>query len=200
MKIVIFFFGCLALCNQCLFAQSELEVSTGYGVNKNLADGIVFHIGYDYKLYKSIRTKTQFGSKYLYHYNDFVGAKIANKTYELHQTVSYNVIEKNRYILKPNIGLNYRFFFWKGKMRPPLNSLPQRQYTIHFRNNESLRLNSFDGDIEKKYKVSNIGYTFQIENQFKIKNGLWLLLTPFIEVDYDKTQSIGGVYFGIVFK
>lgn len=186
-------------------ANAQLEITTGYAVNRNLADGLPLHIGYEFKMNNKFYIKSQVGYKYLYHFNDFVGASIKVNIYELHQTASIEIIKKERFILKPNIGLNYRFYFWKGEMKPPYNSLPQRVWKIEFRD-DRLRLNSFaptvptDGNYTDTYRVSNFGFTFQLQCQFKIKQRLWIHVTPFIEPDYDGTQNTGGCYIGIIFK
>lgn len=191
------------LCFTEAFAQ--LEINTGYAVNRNLADGIPLQIAYDFKLKNRFYTKFQVGYKYLYHFNDFVGATLKVNVIEFHQTISYELIIKRKYILKPNIGLNYRFYNWKGEMKHPYNVLPQRAYQIEFRD-DRLRLNSFapitpsDGNYTDQYNVSNLGFTIQIQNQFKINNKLWLHITPFFEPDYDGTQNTGGCYIGIIFK
>jgi hypothetical protein len=184
---------------------AQLEVTAGYAVNRNLADGIPLHIGYDIKINRLFYTKSQLGYKYLYHFNDFVGASIKVSIWEIHQTLSYEVIKKKRFVLKPNIGLNYRFYYWKGKMREPYNTLPQRVWKIEFRD-DRLRLNSFapttptDGNYTDTYTVNNIGFTVQLQSQFLVKKNLWLHLTPFLEPDYDRVQNTGGCYIGLIFK
>jgi hypothetical protein len=94
----------------CFFflpVSAQLEVASGYAVNKNLADGIPLHLGFDIKIKKRLYTKPQVGFKYLYHFNDFVGVVLKVKIWELHETFSYEVIKKKNYILKPNVGINY---------------------------------------------------------------------------------------------
>ena len=183
----------------------QLEITSGYAVNKNLADGAPIQIAYDIKIQGNFYTKPQIGYKYLYHYNDYVGATIKINIIEFHQTLSYEVIKKKKYILKPNFGLNYRFYNWKGEMLPPYNTLPQRVYKVEFRN-DRLRLNSFipmtptDGNYKDQYRVNNLGFTIQLQNQIKLNNKLWFHITPFFEPDYDGTQNVGGCYVGIIFK
>lgn len=184
---------------------SQLEIATGYAVNKNLLDGSPIQLSYDLKISDRLYTKPQIGYKYLYHFEDFVGATLKVSIIEFHQTISYELIRKKNYILKPNIGLNYRFYNWKGEMELPYNMLPQRVYKIEFRD-DRLRLNSFapvtptDGNYTDQYSVSNLGFSFQLQNQFRLNDKLWLHITPFIEPDYDKTQNTGGCYVGIIFK
>ncbi|MDB5193707.1 MAG: hypothetical protein JWQ96_3270 [Segetibacter sp.] len=193
---------CFALIITTFFlptAHSQLEISTGYAVNKKLADGAPIHVGYDFKVKGRFYSKPQIGFKYLSHYNDFVGATIKVSIFELHQTISYEVIKSKAYILKPNAGLNYRFYNWKGKMEPPYNTLPQRAYQIVFRD-DRLRLNSFIEDSEDKYSVSNFGFTFQLQNQFRLKNKVWFHITPFLEPDYHSSQNTGGCYLGVILK
>jgi hypothetical protein len=84
-------------------------------------------------------------------------------------------------------------------MKPPYEVLPQRVYSIEFRD-DRLRLNSFDGGYSDGYHTSNLGFSFQLQNQFRINKKIWLFLTPFLEPDYDGTQNTGGSYIGIIFK
>jgi hypothetical protein len=186
-----------------VFAQ--LEITTGYAVNKNLADGLPLQFGYDLKIKGRLYSKPQIGYKYLYHFNNFVGAIINVNIIEFHQTLSYELIKKKKYILKPNVGFNYRFYYWKGEMKSPYNTMPQRVYKVEFRN-DRLRLNSFapltptDGNFIDHYSVNNFGFTIQIQSQFRIKEKIWLHITPFLEPDYDGTQNTGGCYIGIILK
>ena len=183
--------------NTDIFGQ--LELSSGYAVNKNLADGIPINVGYDIKIKNKLYIKPQIGYKYLYHFNDYVGAKIKVNIFEFHQTVSYQIIKKEKYIFKPNLGLNYRYYKWRGRMVEPLNSLPQRVYKIEFRD-DKLRLNSFGTGYKDSYEVGNLGFSLQLQNQFKINKKIWFTVTPFIEPDYDRTQNTGGCYLGIIFN
>lgn len=186
----------------CFFisqAFSQLEITTGYAVNKNLADGLPIHVAYDLKIKNRLYTKSQIGYKYLYHFNDFVGAVIKVSIVELHQTLSYEIIKKKKYVLKPNVGINYRFYRWKGEMKPPHNTLPQRVYILEFRD-DKLRLNSYDDGYSDEYDVNNFGFSFQLQNQFRLNNKLWIHITPFLEPDYDGIQNTGGCYIGVIFK
>src|SRR5688572_25787945 len=96
-------------------AFAQLEVSSGFAVNKNDAAGFPIHVAYDFHIKNRLYTKSQLGYKYLQINNDYVGATLKVHTWEIHQTFSYEIIKKKRYILKPNVGLNYRFYHWKGK-------------------------------------------------------------------------------------
>jgi hypothetical protein len=174
-------------------------MTTGYAVNKDLADGAPIQVGYDLKIKNRLYTKPQVGYKYLYHFNDFIEAVLKVSILELHQTLSYEVIKKNKYILKPNVGINYRFYYWRGKMKPPYNTFPQRVYILEFRD-DKLRLNSFDDGYSDEYRVNNLGFSFQLQNQFKINNKVWLHITPFLEPDYDRIQNTGGCYVGVILK
>lgn len=193
----------IILFNLMLFlslkAQSQFELTTGYAVNKNLADGAPVQVGYDFKVKQLFFTKTQIGFKYLQHFNDYVGARIKVSIWELHQTFSYELIKNRKYIFKPNIGINYRGYYWRGQIEPPYNVLPQRVYKIEFRD-DRLRLNSFDNGYKDNYKTNNLGFSIQLQNQFKVNNKLWFHVTPFIEPDYDGTQNTGGCYIGVIFK
>ena len=180
-------------------SSAQFELSTGYAVNRNYADGSPIQISYDIELKNKLFTKSQIGFKYLYHFNDFVGATMKVYIWEFHQTISYEIIKKRKYILKPNIGLNYRFYKWKARMEPPLNTLPIRAWTIGTRDGNFVIV-SRDGEDYKEYSPNNLGFTFQIQNQFKLSKKVWLHITPFIEPDYDRSQNTGGCYIGIIFK
>ena len=183
------------------FAQTE--ISTGYAINREYAAGAPIQFARDFKIKNKLYTKSQVGYKYLYYFNDYVEATLNYSIIEFHQTLSYEIIQKKKYILKPNIGLNYRFYFIKAEMNAPYNSLPQRAWILDiFRDQNRIRLNSFDGDGTKidKRKVNNLGFTFQIQNQFKLNDKLWFHITPFVEPDYDRLQNTGGCYIGIIFK
>jgi hypothetical protein len=183
-------------------AKAQLEISTGYAINRVEADGVPIQIGYSFKLNSKINTKSQIGYKYLYHYNDFVEASIRFSLVELHQTISYDLIKKQSYILSPNIGINYRFYSVFAEIKPPYNTIPQRAWIIERIRGNKIRLNSFDGDGTKsdRRNLNNIGFSFQLQNQFKLKKNLWFHITPYIEPDYDGTQNVGGGYVGLIFK
>lgn len=185
------------------YVFGQLEVSTGYAVNKHLAGGAPVQIAYDLKIKNRLYTKPQLGYKYLYHFNDFTDATLKVNILEFHQTFSYEIIKNKKYILKPNIGLNYRFYFIKAEMAPPYNTLPQRAWILDlFRDQKRIRLNSYDGDGTRmdERTVHNLGYSFQIQNQFYLNKKLWLHITPFVEPDYDGSQNNGGCYVGLIFK
>ena len=200
MKLRLIILLIVSCYSKSTFAQ--FEVATGYSVNRLQADGVPLHISYDFKLKNRFYTKSQIGYKYLYHFNDFVGATIRFSIIELHQTFSYELINKRKYILKPNIGINYRFYTVVAEIRPPYNTVPQRAWVIARIRGNRIRLNSFDGDGTKidKRKINNVGFSFQLQNQFKLSNKIWLQITPFLEPDYDGTQNTGGCYIGLIFK
>ena len=156
-------------------------------------------MAYDFRITDRWYTKTQIGYKYLHKFNDYVGATLKVSISEIHQTLSYEIIQKKKYIFKPNIGINYRFYHWKGEMNPPFNTLPQRVWVIGTRNKNFI-LNSFDNGYNNEYSVNNLGFSIQLQNQFKLSNKVWLHLTPFIEPDYDRSQNTGGLYIGLIFK
>lgn len=188
----------LTFCCSNTFAQ--LEISTGYAINKNDASGLPIQLGYDVKIKNRLFTKSQIGYKYLHRYNDFVGATLNVSILEFHQTLSYEVIKKRKYILKPNIGINYRFYTWKGEMKPPLNTLPQRAWVIGLREDYTMVLNSYDNGYSAEHRANNLGFSIQLQNQFKLNEKLWLHITPFMEPDYDRSQNTGGCYVGIILK
>lgn len=191
----------------CLFSAmngfAQLEFSTGYAVNKHLADGAPIHIGYEYALAGKFRTKTQSGYKHLYYYNNYIEATIRLDMLELHQTFTYPVLNKKKYILKPNAGINLRYYKAVAKIDPPYNAPPQRVWILRYTRNRTVRLNSYDDPTTTKediYRVTNLGFSFQLQNQFYLTPKIWLHITPFIEPDYDKTQVTGGCYVGVVLK
>jgi hypothetical protein len=122
--------------------------------------------------------------------------------FEFHQTLSYEMINNSKFILKPNIGLNYRFYKFNASINLPYNVIPQRAFSVFYGRGDRVRLNSFDGEGVKNFKseFSNLGYSFQLQTQFKLSNKYWLSITPFLEPDYDAIQNTGGCYVGIIFK
>ena len=178
-------------------AFAQLEISSGFVVNKNNAVGFPIHLAYDFQIKNRLYTKSQLGYKYLHIYNDYVGATLDISSLEIHQTFSYEIVKKRKFVLKPNVGINYRFYHWKGEMRPPYNTLPQRAWVIGTRDRNFI-LNSFDDGYYKERKVNNLGFSFQLQNQIKLSDKLWLHITPFIEPDYDRSQNFGGCYLGII--
>lgn len=115
---------------------------------------------------------------------------------ETHITGTYKLISKEKYKLIPELGLNYRFHKWTGKMNPPLDEFPIRRGTIEFRDGFFI-ITSTKGQDYKEKKINDIGLTIRTQNQFFISNSIYLNVTPFIEMDYDRTQRNGGSYFGI---
>lgn len=197
MCILFLLFVLLGTANRSF---SQLEITTGYAVNKELADGPPLHIGYDFKLANRLYTKSQFGYKYLYYFDDFVGAKFRTVSFELHQTFSYEVVKKHKYILKPNIGVHYKWYEWEGLMVPPLNTVPGRTSVMSIGRDKTMVLTSTSDGYYDTYHVSRPGFTVQLQNQFLIKNRLWMHVTPFLEPTYDRSQNTGGCYVGVIFK
>ncbi len=191
---------CCTLLSCFIFscAYSQLELTTGYAVDKNLADGAPLHIAYDLQLKNRLFTKSQIGFKYLYHFDDFVGATMKVRIWEFHQTLSYEVIKKKKYIFKPNLGLNYRFYKWKGEMVQPLNTRPGRALVISTRDGNFILESTSDG-YYREYTPNNLGFSIQLQNQFLLTDKLWLHITPFLEPDYDRSQNTGGCYVGLIF-
>ena len=190
----------LILCFIFSGASSQLELTTGYAINKELADGAPLHVAYDFKLKNRLFTKSQVGYKYLYYFNDFVGATMKVRIWEFHQTLSYEVIKHKKYILKPNLGVNYRFYKWKGEMAPPLNTVPGRAWVIGTREEEHFILESTTAGYYREYTPDTFGFSIQLQNQFRLNDNLWLHVTPFLEPDYDRYQNTGGCYVGIILK
>ena len=185
------------LLHTMTFAQ--LEFSTGIAGNKRDAIGPAFHSAYDIIVKGKFFTKPQLGYKYLYNFNDFVGAKINVSIWEVHRTFSYEIRRKDKYIFKPNLGINYRWYRWRGEMVAPLNTLPIRGYTIEFRD-KSMRLVSVAGEANGAYRTSNFGFSIQLQNQYRLSNKLWFHITLFMEPDYDGSQNTGGCYVGLILK
>ena len=201
MRFALFLILLISFFSMKIFSQ--IELTTGYAVNRLDADGIPIQVAYDFKLKNRLYTKLQIGYKYLYRFNDFIEATAKCSIFEFHQTFSYEAIKKRKYILKPNIGVNFRFYSVEAKMLPPYNTRPQRAWIMGYpRNRRNVRLNSYDGDgtMVDNYKVNNLGFSFQLQNQFRLTNKLWFHVTPFVEPDYDKIQNTGGCYVGIIFK
>lgn len=192
---VTLFFAILAFVK----TYAQLEITTGYAITSQEPDGAPVQIAYDIQIKNRLYTKSQLGYKYLYHFNDFVGAKLKVSIFEIHQTLSYEVIKSAKYILKPNIGLNYRFYKWTGEMVPPLDNLPIRAYVTQFRDDYFILVSNKE-ESYKEYWVNNLGFSFQLQNQFRLNDKLWLHATPFIEPDYDRSQITGGCYVGVIFK
>lgn len=84
-------------------ASAQLEITTGYAVNRNFADGASLQVAYDFKVKNRFYKKLQVGYKYLYHFNDFVGATLKVSIIEFHQTISYKLIRKMKYILNKTL-------------------------------------------------------------------------------------------------
>lgn len=192
----------MAICFCLFFTKifAQVETSMGYAVNKRMADGIALNIGYDFKIKNRAYTKTQLGYKKLYHFNDFVGIKINVSILEINQTLSYEIVKRNKYVLKPNLGISYRIYKWKTEMIPPLDQLPIRVYSIGFKNNENLQTINTSTQYKGEYNGTNFGFCIQLQNGFKLNNKTWLLITPFLEPDFDRIQNTGGCYIGLLLK
>jgi hypothetical protein len=137
-------------------ACAQFEITSGVAVNRNDAVGFPIHLAYDFKIKDRLYTKSQVGYKSLHTYDEFVGANLTVDSWEFHQTVSYEAIRKKKYILKPNVEINYRFYHWKGKLDPPYNSFPGRAWVIGVRDGNFV-LNSFDNRYENEYRTNNLG-------------------------------------------
>ncbi len=181
-------------------ASAQLELTSGLAVNKAIAFGAPIHVGWDIKIKNKLFTKLQIGYKHLFHYNDFVGATVRVNSLELHQTISYEVVRKKGYIFKPNGGINFRFYDWKVKMKPPLNTAPIRAWVIGITDEKTIIVSSTPEQAEDNYKAAIPGFSLQLQNQFRITDKLWLHITPFLEPDYDRSQNTGGCYVGVILK
>jgi hypothetical protein len=179
---------------------SQLEISSGYAVNKEVADGAPLHIGYDFKLANRFYTKSQFGYKSLYIFDDFVEVNLRTTSFELHQTFSYEVVKKRKYIFKPNIGVHYKWYEWEGVMVPPLNTLPYCALVMSIGMDKTMVFTSTTEGYYDTYKVGRFGYSIQLQNQFLIKDRLWMHITPFMEPTHDGSQNTGGCYIGVIYK
>jgi hypothetical protein len=82
-------------------------------------------------------------------------------------------------------------------MLPPLNEMPYRAWVIGTRERNFI-LSTYDGKYTNTYRVNNFGFSFQLQNQFRLSEKTWLHVTPFIEPDYDRSQNTGGFYIGVV--
>ena len=81
-----------------LKSPAQLEITTGAAINKNDADGIALNMAYDFRITDRWYTKTKIGYKYLHKFNDYVGATLKVSISEIHQTLSYEIIQKKKYI------------------------------------------------------------------------------------------------------
>lgn len=190
---IFFFFTTEAYC--------QYEFATGFAVNRILAMGMPIQVGYEKKIKKNFYTKSQFSYKKMRHYNDFIDATFKARSIEFHQTVSHKVINNKKFIFQPNIGINYRFFKVVGEMHPPYNTLPIRAYrTGPYRDGSYFKITSYDTESKVVKTVNNLGFSFQLQCQFKLNNKLWLQITPFVEPDYDKQENTGGLYVGVVWN
>lgn len=182
-------------------AIAQLELTTGVGAERNAAVGPALAAGYDFKIKGRLFTKLQVGAKYMHEYDDWIGAHFTATTLEFHQTISVEIGRRSKnYLFKPNIGINYRFHRWKGKMEPPYNEIPLRRWSIGVRNGNWFSINSWNPEEHRQtHKTKNFGFSLQLQNQFRLSDKLWLHLTPFMEPDYDRHKNIGGLYVGIVF-
>lgn len=178
----------------------QLEFTTGFAINKANANGLPLHVGYDFRLANRFYTKSQIGYKYLYHFNDFVEAKVRTVSAELHQTFSFEVVKKRKYILKPNVGVHYKWYDWELVMVPPLQAGVGRAWVMSIGKEKNVVLTSTTDGYYESYKVGMAGYTFQLQNQFLISDRLWIHVTPFLEPTCDRTQNTGGCYVGVIFK
>lgn len=194
MKITFTFVLLLLLVNTSF---SQIEINGSYSANgKGDAHGPGINVGYEFNINKRLGTKSQVGYKSLKAYNDFIDATIQNKIVEFHQTILYRLINHKKYKLVPNLGLNFRYLDYVLKMNPPYNTLPIRAWVLGVRN-KTLVISSGDNRFEDTHTVSNLGITLQMQNQFKLNEKLWLLVTPIFEDAYDGAQGVGGCYFGL---
>jgi hypothetical protein len=194
-------FGTLLLCLFFSGAYGQLELTTVYAVDKDYADGAPLYIAYDFRIKNRLFTKSQIGFKYLHHFNDFVGATMEVRIWEFHQTLSYEVIKKKKYIFKPNFGINYRFYKWKGEMVPPLNTLPGWAWVIDIREEDHFILESTTEGSYREYAPNNWGFSIQLQNQFRVNDKIRLHVTPFLEPYYDREQNTGGgCHIGVILK
>lgn len=196
MKKILF---CCVIFLVPILGFGQLEISSGFAISDGVkAMGAPILLGYDFKLKNRLFTKTQLDYKYLYAYNNFVMAKFILQVFGVHQTLSYELIKKNKYIFKPNVGINYRYYILNGEMTPPYEP-GRRGYHASDRNG-NYRLTSYDQGQKIERHTHALGFSFQLQNQFWITENLWMHITPFIEPDYDSDKMVSGVYVGLIFK
>jgi hypothetical protein len=180
-------------------AFAQVELSTGFVSNNKGGKGVPIHLAYEFPLKGRLYTKSQVGYKAMFTRNTELDAHIKFYSIEVHQTFSFEAVKSRSYMLKPNVGLNYRFYHWKGKINPPYNTAVGRKWEVEVRNGKYV-LQNFVGRNVTQYQVSNWGYSFQLQNQFRISDKVWIHVTPFIEPDYDRVQVTKGCYAGVVFN
>lgn len=181
--------------------KAQLELSIGYG-QRGGADGISLYAAYNFPLTPKLYTKTQLGYKQLYQGAKTLvpGASIKIRTWELHQLLSWQAVQNKKYTFNPAIGISYRLSKWKGEMKPPLDQNPIRYAAIYKRNGDLFEIVSISGLNYQEYSFNAFGYSLQLQSQFRLSYKTSLLITPFLESDFDWFQTVVGCYVGIAYK
>ncbi len=194
--VFTFTFICISFVSH---TQIELNASYSDAGVANAA-GFGINAGYEIALKNNrLGIKPQIGYKCNCSYYDFTGTDFVNKTAEFHTTFFYKLIDNPSYKLIPNVGLNLRYSYWSAKMRPPLETLPSRVYATYIRRN-AFAVSTSPGREFTELRFFTPGYTFQVQNRFKISDKISVNVTPFAEVDYEVFQEVGGGYVGITYN
>ena len=195
------------------YSSAQWEISSGFAGNQADATGPVFHAGFEWRIKPRWSTKTQVGYKHLTFHdsgaNEMTGPNLrylsleytlTTLSWEFHQTLAFQAVCTNNYMLKPNLGLNYRFFHWGGWMPPPSHPAlvgAGRGHRVDERGGVGM-----DSELNKysvsAYHTHGLGVSLQVQNLFRISRKLWAHFTPFVEPTLDKCQNTGGFYTGVV--
>ena len=182
------------------FSKAQVSVDASFGWNDfSYANGMGLGISYQYNFDDKLNTQTSAHFHHLTENNNFLDAYLRNNAVVLNQTIGVNAIVKNHYKLLPRLGIHYRWNNFYGEMEPPLGEIPIRFGTYGIKGgDECFCINSLDNPIEK-HRYNMLGYTIRASNQFSFSNQFLLEATPFIEVDFDNSQKIGGLRISYVF-
>jgi len=182
-----------------IYSQLEINGSYSYAQQGN-TKGLGFNVAYELPFVGSRwGVKPQLAYKCNCNYYDFTETEFINRRVELHSTVNYEALVTRTYQLVPNVGVNLRYSYWSAEMVDPLNQLPIRNYVSSVRA-EPFFVSSQEGFEFTEVEHLTFGFTAQLQNKFKLSEIIDLNITPFIEFDYDREQTVGGGYFGITYN
>lgn len=181
------------------FSQLEFNLSQSWEGIANV-NGLGINTGYEIPINSKVGIKPQLAYKCLCSFYEFTGTDFENKRGELHLTGYYFLIANDGYKLKPNIGLNLSYSNWQAQMVDPLDQRPIRSYVTELRNGDAFAVSSTSDNAFKELDYLTLGFSAQLKNQFHISDKLDINITPFIEMDYDRTQVNGGGYLGVTYK
>ncbi len=182
-----------------LMSVGQIELNGSYSYS-DLTKGMGGSTAYSF-YFKNPRIgiKPQFAYKCHCSYDSFLEADFTNKKLESHVTFFYQLVDREKYKLAPNLGFNLRYSSWTIEMLEPLDELPIRRYISSIRD-ETFSVQSTTGSDVYETEFLTPGFTAQVQNQFVVSDRISLNLTPFIEFDYDRAQAVGGGYFGFTYN